>query len=309
MRPSRRPITLATRSSRLALAQSQAVANVLQRLNPNIRVALLPLESEGDRPRSHPLAGSGRKGRHTRPLERALFDGRADVAVHALKDLPVAPTPGLILAAITRRTDVREAWLARDGAAPADLPAGATVASGSGRRIAQLRRLRADLTFQPIRGNLDSRLKQFESGDFDATVVARAGLIRAGLTEVPHVALSVDQMLPAAGQGALALQCRVEDHVSLRRCLPLNDAMTATAVHAERELVGRLEADCHSCLAVLVEPLDDGRMRLRAQVLSADGAQCLSVDLTGSMGSVRRLVKQAERQLCGAGAMTILHGQ
>ncbi len=307
MRPSRRPIIIATRRSRLALAQSQAIADTLQRLHPAVRVELLHLDSEADRHRQHPLATSGRKGQFTRAIEKALFDKRADLAVHSLKDLPVQPTRGLILAAIPRRADVRDAFIGPNGADLSDLAPGATVGTGSLRRAAQLRRLRNDLKVEPIRGNIDTRLAKLEAGECNALVLAMAGLQRADLLQDLHAPMDTHAMLPAAGQGALAIQSRADDHVSLRRCLPLNDATTATMVHAERDLVGRLEADCHSCIAALAEPEQSGEMRLRARVLSEDGRKCLETDLSGPVKQARRLVNQAEQQLRAAGAMELLH--
>ena len=307
MRPSRRPIVIATRRSRLALAQSQAVADALKRLHPTVDVRLLPSDSEGDRITDRPLAAIGGKGLFTRSIEAALLDRSADLAVHSLKDLPVRPTPGLVLAATPARGEARDALVCPDARTLADLPAGAAVGTSSPRRAAQLARLRDDLVVVPMRGNVDTRLrKALEQKDCRAVILAAAGLQRAGFGEHADKLIDADQMLPAAGQGILALQCRSDDHVTLRRCLPLNDSVTATCAQAERQIVEALRADCHAAVAVFAESVGVGELRIRARVFSHDGAQCLEADETCSVRSAGRSCRRIADDLIARGALRLI---
>jgi len=307
VRPSRRPIIIATRRSRLAVAQAQAVAHALRRLNPKTEVKLLPVDSEGDRMAGQPLSGHGGKGLFTRNVEQALLRDRADVAVHSLKDLPVHETAGLVLAAIPQRGDVRDCLIAHTAASIELADQQATVGTGSPRRAAQLRRLRPDLQVQPIRGNIDTRLRRvLTDRQFDLTLLATAGLVRAGLGDHAQRPLDVRTMLPAAGQGALAIQCRADDHVTLRRCLPLNDALTAACVRAERQVVEALRADCHSPVAVLAEGVDANRIRLRGRVLSHDGSTMVQTDQSGALRSSKQIASDAIDDLLAQGAVQIL---
>lgn len=306
MRPSRRPIVIATRRSRLALAQSQAVADALQRLHPQIDVSLKPLDSEGDRILDRPLTAIGGKGLFTRSIEALLLKGSADLAVHSLKDLPVQMPAGLVLAATPTRGEVRDALICPNAATLADLPPGATVGTASPRRAAQIKRLREDVKIVPLRGNVETRLrKALDQNGLQATLLAGVGLQRAGLAEHADKLIDVQTMLPAASQGILGLQCRSDDHVTLRRCLPLNDAVTATCAHCERQIVQALRADCHAAVAVLCEPVDKG-LRIRARVLSHDGATCLEADQTCPLRSAGRTCRKIAEQLLDQGAARLI---
>lgn len=303
MRPSRRDIVIATRRSKLALVQAEMVGRALQKLNPNVQMRYVTLESEGDRVTDHPLASLGGKGLFTRSIEQALLEGKADIAVHSMKDVPTQPTEGLVITAVPRRLDVRDLLVSRLGIAITDLPQGATLGTCSPRRAAQVLRLRPDLKVLPMRGNVDTRLsKVLNQNLFDATLLAAAGLARLGIAHDLLKPISVADVLPAAGQAALAIQCRVDDHTSIRRCLPLNDAESNTAVNAERSVVAALGADCHSPVAVLCEPVERLHWRLRARVLSTDGKACLEVDETGPAKTIRKLEQRVAKQLIEQGA-------
>lgn len=292
----------------------------LSRLHPKIEVRYVWVESEGDRITTGPLSEVGGKGLFTKAVERAVLSGEADLAVHSMKDIPAdEETPGLQIAAVPRRADVRDVLVSRHGATSLSaLPAGACVGTSSPRRAAQVLRARPDLTVEVIRGNVGTRINRATTGAGpDATLLAAAGLSRLGLHEHLGGVLSVESMLPAAAQGALGIQCRRDDHISLTRCLPLNDPTTSTAVHAEREVVAALGADCHSPVAVFAEQVDPSKsraernadshwFRLRARVLSSDGSELVSFDERCKTRELRRLVATAVSGLTGQGAVDLL---
>lgn len=321
MRRSRKPIVIASRKSPLARTQAQMVGRGLARLNPQLEVRYVWIESEGDQVTTGPLAAVGGKGLFTKAVERVVLNGEADIAVHSMKDMPAdEETPGLQIAAVPKRADVRDALIGKVGPITIDeLKQGANVGTSSPRRAAQLKRLRPDLSLHIIRGNVGTRLDKVmgEMPLHDATMLAIAGLKRLGLTEHITKPMPVDQMLPAASQGALGIQCRRDDHVSLTRLLPLNDPATSTAIHAEREVVAGLGADCHSPIAVLAEQVapektqakrnaDSHWFRLRVRVLSADGCTLLQADEQCKTRDLRRLVKQVVKELTGQGAKDLL---
>ncbi len=294
----------------------------LSRLHPRVEVRYVWVESEGDRVTSGPLSSVGGKGLFTKAVEQAVLSGEADLAVHSMKDIPADDeTPGLQIAAVPRRADVRDVLVSRHGSASLSaLPRGASVGTSSPRRAAQVLRARPDLTIEVIRGNVGTRISRATTGvGPDATLLAAAGLSRLGLHEHLSGVLPVDAVLPAAAQGALGIQCRRDDHISLTRCLPLNDPTTSTAVHAEREVVAGLGADCHSPIAVLAEQVDPSQsraernadshwFRLRARVLSSDGTALLSFDERCKTRELRRLVASAVAELTGQGAVDLLRG-
>jgi hydroxymethylbilane synthase len=271
-----------------------------------LSVRIITLVSEGDR-RTGSLADQGGKGLFVRRIEQALLSGEADLAVHSLKDMPVTTTPGLVIAATPCRGDVRDVLITADAINLDQLPANATIGTSSPRRTAQLRRLRDDLNISLLRGNVQTRIRKVvDDRQFDATVLSLIGLQRAGLGDYEDQALSLEQVMPAAGQGALALQCRADDHVTLRRSLPLNHAATATAVHAERAIIQMLGADCFSSIAAYAEVCEGDQLHLRARVLSEDGRQCAQAEETGSLHQVRQLCTRVVADLETQGAQQML---
>lgn len=316
MRRSRRPIVIASRQSPLARAQAQAVGRALIALHPGLRVDYHWVESEGDRLTEGPLASAGGKGLFAKSIEIAILEGQADLAVHSLKDLPAAAdeqTPGLVIAAIPTRGDVRDCLVVKPGLAAAsitELPANATLGTASPRRAAQALRLRPDLKVQLIRGNVQTRLdKVISQRVFDATLMAVAGLRRAGLADHAKAIVEPEQIMPAACQGALALQCKSDDHVTLWRCLPLNDPLSSQAVHAERQVVAALGAGCHSPVCVLAQHRMEGKtiqFDLRARVLSPDGSRLAHASETGTARQVSRMVQTLLSNLKSQGATDIL---
>ena len=303
---------IASRRSALAQRQAELIGSVLDRLNPHVPVEYRWYESEGDRVASASVAESGGKGLFVRAIEEAVLDERADIAVHSLKDLPSGGwTDGLTIAAIPRRADFRDCLVAANGIDSIDrLPHAAVVGTSSPRRGAELRWLRSDLQIEPLRGNLQTRIRKvLEDHDCDATLLAVVGLRRCGLEQ--HAAAPIDPsvILPAAGQGALAVQCRSDDHITIRRCLPINEPVTAAAVHAERQVVADLSGDCHSPIAVLCEPMGDSGVdgfRLRARVLSPDGSQLLETDDRTSSKELSKCARKAAARLLEQGAAQVM---
>ncbi len=312
MRKSRRPIVIASRRSPLARAQATAVGNALAKLHPRVAVEYRWIESEADQNLEVPLSTEGGKGLFARAIEQAVLKGEADLAVHSLKDLPARPeasSAGLMIAAVPARADVRDCLIAGDAAITqiSQIPQGGSVGTASPRRSAQLLRLRPDLKVELIRGNIETRLARIkEEKKFEATFLAMAGLSRLGmLKQAGGHPLDIETMLPAAGQGALALQCRSDDHVTISRCLPLNDAAAAAAVHAERAIVASLGGDCHSPIAALVRPIEAG-MDIRVRVLSPDGKECVETHHTATPKMLGKAVKQVCAELDAKGARVLL---
>ena len=310
MRKSRRPIVIASRQSRLARAQAEAVGSALSRLHPTIEVHYKWILTEGDQQVDRDLSSEGGKGLFVKAVEQALLREDADLAVHSLKDLPVRATTGLVLAAVPARGDARDCLVARNDLTSIDqLPHGAIVGTSSPRRAAQLKRLRPDLSIQPLRGNVETRLRKvLQERAYDATLLSVAGLQRCGLSEHAGNVIDPSLVLPAAGQGALALQCRMDDHVTLTRCLPLNDTVTGEAVHAERQIVAGLEGDCHSPIAVYAEPLGSAALEyvIRVRVLAPDDGACVELVERSAAKRVRRLVKDMIASLKTGGAPALL---
>jgi hydroxymethylbilane synthase len=331
LRRSRKPIRIAARSSPLARIQARMVAKGLNRLHPAVEVEFLWIESQGDRITDRALADEGGKGMFTSEVDRVVLEGGADVGVHSFKDVPVQPTPGLSLAATPKRADVRDCLIARDPAVRSihDLPHAAVVGTSSPRRAAQLLRLRNDLNVRLLRGNVGTRLKKVlgEPDDphapppaYDASLLAAAGLKRLKMTQHTDRPIDVDTVLPAASQGTIALFCRVDDHVTLTRCLPLNNAATSTAVHAERHLVAALDAECGSAIAALAEPTpppngqplrntDAHWFRFRARVLAPDGSRMLEADETVQTRELPRTIDRIAADMIRDGAKELLQSE
>jgi hydroxymethylbilane synthase len=284
-------VRIGTRASALALTQTGHVATDLASL-ADLTVETVRVRTDGDR-LTGSLASLGGTGVFVTALRDALLDGRCDVAVHSLKDLPTADAPGLTIAAVPRREDPRDALCARDGLTLAALPAGARVGTGSPRRAAQLRAARPDLDVVDIRGNVDTRLgrvagSQTGPGDLDAVVLARAGLARLGRLEAVTEVFGADVLAPAAGQGALAVEVRADlDPASeLARALrALDDRATRLAVLAERALLARLEAGCAAPVGAAALLGTDGVLRLEAVVVRPDGSASLRRAASAALGA------------------------
>jgi len=279
-------------------------------MHPRLAVEYLWIESEGDQLTDQSLAAAGGKGLFTRAVERALLDCQADIAIHSLKDLPTKIVPGLTIVAIPRRADPRDCLITHHQVATIeDLPHNAVIGTASPRRASQLLERRSDFDIQLLRGNVETRLRKvLEEQQVDATLLAAAGLGRCGLEEHDKFPLDTDIMLPAAGQGALAVQCRIDDSVAMGRCLPLNHAATSAAVHCERAIIAGLSGDCHSPIAVYAQPLepDAQRYRLRARVLAPDGSQCAQIDVESACDGLTRSAHDAVKALKDQGADQLL---
>lgn len=310
MRKSPRPIVIASRRSLLARVQAEAVGRTLQRLHLGVAVEFRWIESEGDRKSDQSLALSGGKGLFAHAIEQALLDGQADLAVHSLKDLPVELTAGLSIAAIPKRGDARDCLVSPGAETIDQLPHGASVGTASPRRSAQLLRLRPDLQVVLLRGNVETRLRKvLDEHQVDATLLSMAGLKRARFARHADKPIDPNDVLPSAGQGALAIQCRTDDHVSMSRCLPLNDPATSAATHFERQVVLGLQGSCRSPIAVYAEPTDaEARcFDLRARVLSPDGQTCVGAEHSQARSSrLSRIADAMVGSLIDSGAAIVL---
>jgi hydroxymethylbilane synthase len=270
-----RPLRIGTRGSAMALFQANLVRDRLIAAHPELAapgmVGLDIIRTTGDRVQNRLLAEIGGKGLFTKEIEQALLDRRIDLAVHSLKDMETVLPPGLDIVCVLPRDDPRDALVARDALTLAALPAGAKIGTASLRRRAQLLRHRRDLDVAPIRGNADTRLGKLAAGEYDALLLALSGLQRLGKAAVASEILSVEVMLPAVGQGAVAVET-CADETDLREWLrPLNDAVSAICVTAERAMLAALDGSCRTPIAGLAE-LDGGRLTLRALLLAADGS-------------------------------------
>ncbi|MBI0376783.1 hydroxymethylbilane synthase [Streptomyces albiflaviniger] len=281
------PLRLGTRRSALAMAQSGLVADLVREVTGR-PVELVEITTFGDTSREH-LAQIGGAGVFVSALREALLRGEIDLAVHSLKDLPTAEPEGLALAAVPRREDPRDALIARDGLTFAQLPPGSRIGTGSPRRAAQLnawaRSFGLDIDTVPIRGNVDTRIGYVRSGRLDAVVLAAAGLIRLGRIGEATELLDADHVLPAPGQGALAVECAASNVALAARLAELDDPSTRVAVTAERSLLAALEAGCSAPVGALADLLGDGQavteMRLRGVVGTLDGTTLVQLSTTG----------------------------
>jgi hydroxymethylbilane synthase len=302
------PLRLGTRASALATTQSGLVADLI-REHLGREVELVEVSTEGDRS-SAPLATLGGTGVFVSALRDALLAGSVDVAVHSLKDLPTTPADGIALAAVPQREDPRDAVVARDGLTLGELPVGSRLGTGSPRRVSQLEALGLGLEIEGIRGNVDTRIRKVREGSYDAVVLARAGLARLGrLDEITEV-LDPLQMLPAPGQGALAVECRSGDTDLVAALGRLDDAPTRAAVTAERAVLNTLEAGCSAplgALAEVVEGEDGEELWLRAVALSEDGGLSVRMSATGPVAEAEQLGRRLASDMLDDGAADLMH--
>jgi len=298
-------IVIATRESRLALWQAHFVREALARLYPSCRVEILGMTTRGDQVLDVSLAKIGGKGLFVKELETALADGRADVAVHSAKDVPMELPEQFILATMLAREDPRDCLVSPRYARMQELPAGAIVGTSSLRREAQLRERHPKFEIRPLRGNLDTRLAKLDRGDFDAIVLASAGLKRLGLGLRIRAMLEPEESLPAPGQGAIAIECRGDRDDLMRWLAPLGDAATGACVRAERALSRELSGSCQLPLGAFAQA-QGGEIVLRGLVASADGARVIRAQERGDARDPEALGKRLAQALRAKGAEAIL---
>ncbi|MCK0106893.1 hydroxymethylbilane synthase [Marinobacter sp. S0848L] len=303
---SNRILRIATRSSALALWQAEFIKSELERLHSHITVELIKIKTQGDIILDVPLAKVGGKGLFVKELEEAMLDGRADLAVHSMKDVPMEFPEGLGLVAICEREDPTDAFISNHYANIDELPAGAVVGTSSLRREAQIRANRPDLEIKMLRGNVNTRLAKLDAGDYDAIILASSGLKRLGFSDRIRYCLPDTFCLPAVGQGALGIECRLSDN-ELRELLePLNHADSADRVKAERAMNRRLEGGCQVPIAAYALLEDDDTLWLRGLVGSVDGTQILRVEGRAPRAKGERLGRELAEQLLGMGADKVL---
>ena len=303
-------LVIGSRGSRLALWQSEWVKGRLSESFPGLDIRIEIIKTTGDANTHAPLSVIGGKGVFTKELEEALLDNRVDLAVHSLKDLPTLLPEGLALAAITEREDVRDALILREGvkaetSSVRGLAEGAVVGTSSLRRTAQLKHLRPDLAVKDLRGNVDTRLRKLDAGDYDAIVLASAGLRRLGFAERISVAIPTAEMLPAVGQGALGIEARADDEETFEILRTLNHGPTRAACLAERALLRSLGGGCQLPIAAH-GLLRDGRLRLEGLVAGLSGDVVIRDQIEGAAGDAEQLGNTLGSSLLERGAASLL---
>lgn len=299
-------LTIATRESPLALWQANHVKAALEQAHPGLEVMLLGMTSRGDQLLEVPLAKVGGKGLFVKELETALLEGRADIAVHSMKDVPMEFPEGLCLGAICEREDPSDAFVSNRFASLDDLPGGSVVGTSSLRRECQLRARRPDLQIRFLRGNVNTRLRKLDEGDYDAIILASAGLIRLGMQDRIRSAIPVEDSLPAGGQGAVGIELRDGDRATLDLLAPLHHAATAARVTAERAMNRRLEGGCQVPIACFAEFAAHDSLRLRGLVGRPDGSSILRAEACGPADAAESLGLSVAEDLLAQGAAGIL---
>ena len=300
-------LTIATRESPLALWQAEYVQSQLQRSHPGLTVELLGMTSRGDQLLDVPLAKVGGKGLFVKELETALLERRADIAVHSMKDVPMEFPEGLGLGVICEREDPSDAFVSNHHSSVEALPAGSVVGTSSLRRECQLRARRPDLQVRFLRGNVNTRLRKLDEGEYDAIILASAGLIRLGFAERIASKLAVEDSLPAGGQGAVGIELRREDDRVLELLQALHHEPTAQRVTAERAMNQRLQGGCQVPIACYAEHLAGGqRLRLRGLVGKPDGSLLLRAEGEAAVADAGKLGIQVAEALLAQGAAGIL---
>jgi len=311
---SARTFVVGTRGSRLALVQTDIALAALRAAHPDVMFETRTITTSGDKSTAS-LSEIGGRGVFVIEIERALLAGEIDIAVHSLKDLPSEETPGLTIAATLRREDPRDALVSRSGATLAELPAGATVATGSPRRAVQVLDLRPDVRVSDIRGNVDTRVRKVEEGEYDAVVLAAAGLKRLGWLERAAQVFEPEEMLPAVGQGALAVQVRSDDAETLAQVARADDPVTRAAVTAERAFERRLGGGCHAAIGAYgtvggqgwgSDPQRNTRAPLLLRGLVGEPGRILRAEMEGVAAEADMLGVRLAEYLIGQGAAELL---
>ncbi|KPH62897.1 hydroxymethylbilane synthase [Pseudoalteromonas porphyrae] len=298
-------VRIATRKSALALWQAEFVKAQLEHFHKDITVELVPMSTQGDIILDTPLAKIGGKGLFVKELEQAMLDGRADIAVHSMKDVPVDFPEGLALHTICEREDPRDAFVSNTYADIAQLPQGAIVGTSSLRRQCQIRALRPDLEIRDLRGNVNTRLAKLDDGQYDAIILAAAGLIRLDMHERIKAFIEPEVSLPANGQGAVGIECRIDDEATKALLAPLEHSETRIRVNAERAMNRRLEGGCQVPIGAYAL-VDGEQVHLRGLVGAIDGSEILRADISGNTIDAEALGVQLAEQLLALGADKIL---
>ncbi|WP_019616809.1 hydroxymethylbilane synthase [Psychromonas ossibalaenae] len=298
-------IRIATRHSPLAMWQANFVKAELLKYHPNLTVELLPMKTKGDKILDTPLAKVGGKGLFVKELEVAMLEGRADIAVHSMKDVPVDFPEGLGLTVICEREDPRDAFVSNNFNSLDQLPQGAVVGTSSLRRQCQIRELRPDLVIKDLRGNVNTRLRKLDDGEYDAIILAAAGLIRLEMQVRIAAYIEPEICLPAVGQGAVGIECRLDDQQTIELLKPLEDAVTRIRVTAERAMNLALQGGCQVPIGSYAT-LDNDQVFLRGLVGSVDGKQIIRKEITGHLDDAEKLGLNLAKQLLDCGAQEIL---
>jgi hydroxymethylbilane synthase len=301
------PLRFATRGSELALVQTELAASLLRAAAPDRAFEVVEITTEGDRDRTTSLTVLGGRGVFVRGVEQALLDGRADVAVHSLKDVPTEPVEGLTLAAMLERADPRDAFVASGERRLADLPAGARVGTSSRRRATLLRAIRPDVEAAEIRGNVGTRLRKVAEGEYDGVVLAAAGLTRLGRIGEATQFFDAMEFLPSPGQGAVTLQCRADDDETLALLARIDDAPTRAAVEAERGFLAELGSGCSLPVGAFAQ-VDGDLVALRAMLARdkpADGELPVFGDASGTVDGAAEVGRGLAQQLRAALGETV----
>lgn len=303
---SRDILRIATRSSPLAVWQAEYVQQRLESLHPGLKVELVRIKTQGDKILDTPLAKIGGKGLFVKELEQAMMDGRADIAVHSMKDVPMELPEGMALPIICEREDPRDAFVSNHHESLMTLPQGARLGTSSLRRQAQALALRPDLRIASLRGNVQTRLGKLDEGQFDAIILAAAGLKRLGMEQRIRSGIAPEELLPAVGQGAVGIECRAGDERVETLLAPLNDPLTWDRVSAERALNRRLEGGCQVPIAGYALLEEDGNLWLRGLVASEDGKTVLRAEARAPRGEAQAMGIGVAEDLLGQGADRIL---
>ena len=298
-------LRIATRKSPLALWQAEFVKHALLKHHPELDIQLIAMTTEGDRQLMASLSKVGGKGLFVKELEQALLDGRADIAVHSMKDVPMEFPAGLALAAICERDDPRDAFVANDYASLEELPQGSVIGTSSLRRQCQLKALRPDLIVEPLRGNVNTRLQKLDEGHFSAIILAAAGLKRLAMTQRIRSYLQPEQCLPAVGQGALGIEYCQNNKSIYQLVSVLNHTDSAICVQAERAMSKRLDSGCQVPVAGFAV-LQQQQLWLRGLVGQPDGRLLLAAEVMGDMSEAENLGIELAEKLLHQGAASIL---
>jgi hydroxymethylbilane synthase len=298
-------LRIATRKSPLALWQAEHVRERLREANPGLRVELVTMSTQGDRVLDSPLAKIGGKGLFVKELEQGMLEGRADIAVHSMKDVPVELPHGLGIGAILEREDPQDAFVSNRFGSIDELPEGARLGTSSLRRQCQLRARRPDLQLSDLRGNVNTRLSRLDQGDYDAIVLACAGLKRLGMAARITRALTPEELLPAIGQGVIGIECRLDDEIVRRLIEPLEHAPTRLRVQAERAFNAALAGGCQAPVAGF-SLLEHDRLELRGLVGWPDGSKIVRGQISGPSQDAETLGRELAEELLSRGARPIL---